>query len=139
MSAIIGWSVAAVLGLIVAILQWSWRKHATDSLAKSEFIAIVFLDPVVYQNNRRVFVDAIDDLPTDVAILHAFAASKVAHNIATSYIGQLGINSVVTQRRSDAQQLTPLAYSCEPNLFGLIYKPSVSDPLWAELRMGKAA
>jgi hypothetical protein len=93
MSATIGWSVAAILGFFLAIVQWSWRKHATESLAQSEFIAILFLDPVIYENNKRAFVEWLDELPQPVHIGHVRGASRTAQNIATSCIGQLGVTS----------------------------------------------
>ena len=87
----LGWSVAGLLGLLLLVIQWSWRKHATESLAQSEFIAIMFIDPVIYENNRKVYVDWLKGLPDKIEIGHVVAASQGARNTATSFIGELGI------------------------------------------------
>jgi hypothetical protein len=46
---IIGWSLAALLGLLVLALQWSWKKHALESLMQSQFIAMALIDPAIYR------------------------------------------------------------------------------------------
>jgi hypothetical protein len=93
MLAIIGWSVAALLGFLLLIIQWSWRKHAVESLAQSEFISIIFMDTVIYENNKKVHVDWLEQLPDHIEIGHVLAASQDAKNIATSYIGKLGVTA----------------------------------------------
>jgi SNARE associated Golgi protein len=93
MLAIVGWSIAALLGSLLLIVQWSWRKHAVESLAQSEFIAIMFMDPIVYENNRRVYTDWLEKLPDHIDVGHVLAASQGAKNTATSYMGKLGVTS----------------------------------------------
>src|SRR5436190_21073918 len=93
MLAAIGWSVAALLGLIRLSMQWSWRKHAVESLAQSEFIAIIFMDTVIYENNRKVYTDWLEELPKHIEMGHVLAASQGAKNTATSYVSKLGVTS----------------------------------------------
>jgi hypothetical protein len=93
MLAIVGWSLAALLGVLLLIIQWSWRKHAVESFAQSEFIGIIFMDTVVYENNRKVYVDWPEELPDHIEIGHVLAASQGAKNTATTYIGKLGVTS----------------------------------------------
>jgi hypothetical protein len=49
---IIGWSLAALLGLLVLALQWSWKKHALESLMQSQFIAMALIDPAIYRKKN---------------------------------------------------------------------------------------
>jgi hypothetical protein len=53
MFAIIGWSLAAVLGLLLVILQWSWKRHSSESFVQSEFIAVVFMDTGIYETTGK--------------------------------------------------------------------------------------
>jgi hypothetical protein len=69
------------------------RKHAVESLAQNEFIAIIFIDTVIYENNRKVYTDWLEELPEHIEIGHVLAASQGAKNTATSYMGKLGVTS----------------------------------------------
>ena len=107
MIGVIGWSLAAVLGIVVLILQWSWRKHAVESAMQSQFIAMAFIDPVIYENNRQAYlawlqkevVDGLPDykdlegfgeLPENDRVQCTFRASLGARNTAVTYIQKLG-------------------------------------------------
>lgn len=90
MLTILGWSLAALFGFLLLIIQWSWRKHAIESVMQSEFVAILFLDRVIYENNRRAYIEWVDELSSDVKFGDSIAASNAARNIAISYIGKVG-------------------------------------------------
>jgi hypothetical protein len=90
MFAIVGWSVAALLGVLLLIIQWSWKKHAVESLLQSEFIAMMFVDGVIYENNRKAYVDWLEELPDHIERGHVLAASHGAKNTATSYMTKVG-------------------------------------------------
>ena len=88
--ALAGWSLAAILGILLAIIQWSWRKHAMESLAQGEFVAILFLQPETYENNKEVYLDWAASLPVDIEFPHAVAAAQAATNMSTSFMTRLG-------------------------------------------------
>jgi hypothetical protein len=90
MFAIVGWSVAALFGVLLLIIQWSWRKHAVESHIQSEFIAMMFVDSDIYENNRKGYVDWLGELPDHIEIGHVLAASHGARNAATSYMDKVG-------------------------------------------------
>jgi catechol-2,3-dioxygenase len=51
------------------------------------------MDRGIYESNRKVYIDWLDGLPRDITIGHVHAASQGAQNIATSYIGKLGLTA----------------------------------------------
>jgi hypothetical protein len=90
MVTILGWSLAAILAVILLVVQWSWRRHAMESLAQGEFVAILFLQPEAYENNRKVYLEWAAGLPRELEFVHSVAGAKAAQNMALSFIAKLG-------------------------------------------------
>jgi hypothetical protein len=73
-------------------------------LAQREFIAALFIDPIIYENNRKVYMPWVDGLPKEIEVGEVMAASQGARNIATSYVGKLGqvvgLRAILTDYKS---------------------------------------
>ena len=90
MLTILGWSLATLFGIILAWMQWSWRKHAIELVIQSEFISVMFVDRATYENYRKSYMDWVDGWPSDVSIGHWRMACDEARNMAIHHIGNLG-------------------------------------------------
>ncbi|HEV7879487.1 hypothetical protein [Bradyrhizobium sp.] len=61
---------------LLLVMQWPWRKHAPESLAQSEFIAALFIDPIIYENNRKVYMPWWTDCQKKIEVGEVMAASQ---------------------------------------------------------------
>jgi hypothetical protein len=103
------WIAAAIFAVLFFVFRAAMSNAVQKYTMLSEFIAIMFLEPEAYKNNRNVFKEWLNEQNLEDDHNGWMLLTKATEQIGTSFVAKLGpVNGLMALLKKAKEPTNPL-------------------------------